>query len=67
MENDNHESTHVLTHCTPKTVNNWPYLISVKFRDEQKKKEEIERKKFQAIAEKREQDLLKVVQRNEVK
>ncbi|KAL5251755.1 hypothetical protein ACHWQZ_G014791 [Mnemiopsis leidyi] len=38
----------------------------VKFRDEQKKKEEVERKKFQAIAEKREQDLLKVVQRNEI-
>jgi hypothetical protein len=40
--------------------------LSVKFRNEQKKREDLEKKKFQAIAEKKEQDLLKITQRNEV-
>lgn len=38
----------------------------VKFRDEQRKKDELEQRKGRAIAERREQELLKITQRNEI-
>ena len=41
-------------------------IVSVKFRDEQRKKDELEQRKGRAIAERREQELLKITQRNEV-